>query len=207
VHGKGTAPSASARPEESSGQTDAACGRPIPSTRKSCASRPPPVPLASLDQRAFPKPSAAAAGDTVGAQCLPLNAAAAAMSSTCWRPPTPPTSSMLCSHRRGTTSCARRSADQSDRTAGEEYMLRAFWREHCGGWVIPEALDDWWVADHYKNPTWDLIAVRSLCVDAADLDGLCIRDRCFPLTCNPAGDDRRSYRWNECPHCQGSSPL
>jgi hypothetical protein len=118
VHGKGAAPSASARPEESSGQTDAACGRPIPSTRKSCASRPPPVPLASLDQPAFPKPSAAAAGDTVGAQCLPLNAAAAAMSSTCWRPPTPPTSSMLCSHRRGTTSCARRSADQSDRTAG-----------------------------------------------------------------------------------------
>ena len=25
--------------------------------------------------------------------------------------------------------------------------------------MIPEALDDWWVADHYKNPTWDLIAV------------------------------------------------
>jgi hypothetical protein len=90
--------------------------------------------------------------------------------------------------------------------SSEEYTLRAFWREHCGGWVLPEALDDWW-ADHYKNPTWDLIAVRSLCVDAADLDGLCIRDRCFPLTCTPAGDDHRSYRWNECPHCQGSSPL
>src|SRR5215212_8059837 len=43
--------------------------------------------------------------------------------------------------------------------SAEEYTLRAFWREHCGGWVDPEALDDWWVADHYKNPTWDLIAV------------------------------------------------
>lgn len=43
-------------------------------------------------------------------------------------------------------------------TAGE-YTLRAFWREHCTGWVPPEALNGWWVADHYKNPTWDLIAV------------------------------------------------
>jgi hypothetical protein len=43
--------------------------------------------------------------------------------------------------------------------SAEEYTLRAFWREHCSGWVAPEALDDWWVADHYKNPTWDLIAV------------------------------------------------
>jgi hypothetical protein len=43
--------------------------------------------------------------------------------------------------------------------SAEEYTLRAFWREHCTGWVAPEALDDWWVADHYKNPTWDLLAV------------------------------------------------
>ena len=37
--------------------------------------------------------------------------------------------------------------------------MRAFWREYCGGWVLREALDDWWVADDDKNPTWDLIAV------------------------------------------------
>ena len=42
--------------------------------------------------------------------------------------------------------------------SGEGSTLRAFWREHCNGWVTPEALDDWWVAD-YKNPTWDLIVV------------------------------------------------
>jgi hypothetical protein len=43
--------------------------------------------------------------------------------------------------------------------SAEEYTLRAFWRDHCTGWVAPDALDDWWVADHYKNPTWDLMAV------------------------------------------------
>jgi hypothetical protein len=41
----------------------------------------------------------------------------------------------------------------------EEYTLPAFWREHCNGWVKSEALDDWCVADHYKNPTCDLIVV------------------------------------------------
>ena len=86
-------------------------------------------------------------------------AAAAATSSTCWHPPTPPDQldALLAPagyHVVRPLECRPLGADSVD-----EYTLRAFWREHCAGWVAPEALDDWWVADHYKNPTWDLIAV------------------------------------------------
>ena len=44
----------------------------------------------------------------------------------------------------------------------DEYTLRAFWREHCAGWVAPEALDDWWVVTSWAaarrprptSPSW-----------------------------------------------------